>query len=232
MKDEETTAYEFLKGQGFSNIIYEPNGNRTPDFLLNYKIAVEVRRLNQHTTNLTKFRPLEELYFKLLPKLKKLFDTYDNGKYTFSAFVTIHFGRPLKVDNNLLDKIKVILGIHSKTMEATVEYEINENLTLTIFPSTHRLDHQFNYGISVDNDSGGFVLSNILDSLKLIIKEKEENIIPFYSEYETWWLILIDFIGYGIDKNELTEIKCAMDKNKFDRIYFISPNDVTKGNYI
>jgi hypothetical protein len=232
MKHEEKLAKRFLEKQGFSKIDYEPKGNRTPDFLLNDEIAVEVRRLNQHSTNETKRKPLEELFFKLIPKLVKLFNTYDNGKYTSSAFVSINFNRPLTADKNLINKIKGILDKHSLIMESTVEYEVIQNLTLEIFPSAERLEHQFNYIASSDNDAGGVVLSNILDSLKLIIKEKEAKITPFYAEYKIWWLILINFIGYGLKKSELTELKRLTDINKFDRIYFISPIDPTQGDYI
>lgn len=232
IKYEEEIARNFFESQGFTNIIYEPKGNRTPDFLLNDEIAIEVRRLNQYLTNETKPRPIEELYYDLIPNLQKLFNTYDNGNYTSSAFVSVDFSRPLKVDKNLISKINEILNKHSLVMKSAMDYNVSENLFLKIFPSDQKLEHQFNFGTLSDNDSGGFVLSNITDSLKLIIKEKEDKITPFYAEYKSWWLVLIDFIGYGIDRNELTALKRITGISKFERIYFISPVDPAKGDYI
>jgi hypothetical protein len=232
MKYEEQIAMNFLESQGFPNIIYEPKGNRTPDFLLNNEIAVEVRRLNQYSTNESKPRPLEELYYDLIPNLQKLFNTYDTGNYTTSAFVSVYFRRPLKVDKTLITKIIEILNQHAMVMELAVEYKVSENLILKIVPSDQRLEHQFNFGTLSDNDSGGFTLSNIPDSLILIIKEKENKITPFYGEFKSWWLVLIDFIGYGFDSNELTALKRITGISKFERIYFISPVDPTKGDYI
>ena len=231
MKYEEEIARNFFESRGFTNIIYEPKGNRTPDFLLNDEIAIEVRRLNQYLTNETKPRPLEELYYDLIPNLQKLFNTFDNGNYTSSAFISVDFRRPLKVDKNLISKINEILNKHTLNMKSAMDYKVSENLVLKIFPSDQRLEHQFNFGTLSDNDSEGFVLSNIQDSLKLIIKEKEGKITPFYAEYKSWWLVLIDFIGYVIDRNELTTLKRITGISKFERIYFISPVDPAKGDY-
>ena len=48
MKREEKIANDYFISVGFNKILYEPDGNIPPDFLLNDSIAVEVRRLNQH----------------------------------------------------------------------------------------------------------------------------------------------------------------------------------------
>jgi len=44
MDSSERIVYEYLSSQGFSDVAYEPDGNVPPDFLLNGRIAVEVRR--------------------------------------------------------------------------------------------------------------------------------------------------------------------------------------------
>jgi hypothetical protein len=59
MTEEEGYAEEYLKFRGFRNIIFEPHCSRTPDFLVDGRIAVEVRRLNQYTK--TKSGDLEAL---------------------------------------------------------------------------------------------------------------------------------------------------------------------------
>ena len=48
MKQEEKWVEEYLTHRGFRDIVYEPDGNVPPDFLIDGKIAIEVRRLNQH----------------------------------------------------------------------------------------------------------------------------------------------------------------------------------------
>jgi len=48
MDDSEIVVRQHLEHLGFKSIIYEPDGNIPPDFLVEGRIAVEVRRLNQN----------------------------------------------------------------------------------------------------------------------------------------------------------------------------------------
>ncbi len=45
---EELRAKEYLQTLNYTKVEYEPLGNVTPDFVLDNKIAVEVRRLNRN----------------------------------------------------------------------------------------------------------------------------------------------------------------------------------------
>ncbi|HEY9033006.1 MAG TPA: hypothetical protein VIN71_03630 [Pseudomonadales bacterium] len=49
MDDTEQIVRSWLQQQGYQQIVYEPDGNVTPDFVLDGRIAVEVRRLNLNT---------------------------------------------------------------------------------------------------------------------------------------------------------------------------------------
>jgi hypothetical protein len=232
MNADENIAYKFFEYQAFENIEFEPQGNRSPDFVINKKIGVEVRRLNQHIKRGNSIKPLEELDYKLIPRLRSLFKTYNKDDYTSSAFIGISYNRPLKIDKQLLDSIKLVINQHSLNMNSTEKYFINNSLSLEIMPSQVLLEDKFTIGFVSDRDSGGFVLHNILESLEIIIKEKEPKIIPYLNEYEEWWLTLIDHIGYSLSKNELSEVKMHLPKNLFKRIYFISPINHEIGDYI
>src|SRR5215471_10027052 len=48
MNKDESIAETFLKSLGLGTVTYEPDGNIPPDFLLDNRIAVEVRRLNEN----------------------------------------------------------------------------------------------------------------------------------------------------------------------------------------
>jgi hypothetical protein len=49
MDSSERIVSEYLSHRGFRDVVFEPNGYKTiPDFLLDDRIAVEVRRLNQN----------------------------------------------------------------------------------------------------------------------------------------------------------------------------------------
>ena len=218
MKIEEKIAESYFKSIGYENVIFEPKGNRTPDFLIGSNIAVEVRRLNQFYND----EPLEKAFFKIVPKIQNLIESYNSGEHKKSAFVTILFRRPLNISKRTLNTINKILGNHSSKMEIPVSYSLN-NLEIEIFPSEKKLATQYRYAGVADFDEGGVALSNIYDSLKKIIPEKNSLVEPFRSEYPIWWLALIDNIGYRLNESEILQISKSIDFDlQFDKVFLIS----------
>lgn len=220
MKPEEESAQKYFLNQGYTNIIFEPKGNRPPDFLLNDKIAVEVRRLNQ----LENKEPIEKLQYKLLPKLNKTIHNYGSDDFDKSVWIDVQFFRPLKVNKKLFERVETVLQIHSKDMDQEKEYEPVPNLLLKIFPSQKRLNFKFNVASSMDGSHGGFVVHDIHESLKLILEEKDRKISSYKREFDTWWLALIGYIGYGLSEYDLNQLKETIDfPLRFEKIIFISP---------
>jgi hypothetical protein len=229
MKPEEKIAERFLIEQNLGRIIYEPKGQRTPDFSINNEIGVEVRRLNKHL----KATPLEKLQFDIIPKLERLFKSYNEGFYIKSYFVNISFKRPLKATKNVLGRVKSILDNHSEEMEGTYEYEVSDNLTIAIIPSTDRFDHKFVFGSSTDFDRAGFPISDIIDSLNIIIPEKARIVEPHINDFKKWWLILVDHIGYVPLEIEMENLRKNFSLTlPFERIYLISPIDPKRGTLL
>src|SRR5207302_582940 len=75
MDKAEMLGRDYLVHLGFSKdtIIYEPDGNIPPDLLVEKRIAVEVRRLNQHwQTDSGDLEPTSRLSKPLLIRLEKL----------------------------------------------------------------------------------------------------------------------------------------------------------------
>ena len=139
MKREEKIANDYFITQGFDFIQHEPDGNIPPDFLLNHSIAVEVRRLNQHLRRQENPTPLEDLDFKLIPKIRNLLNSFNAPEYKTSAFLTISYARPLKVDKKLIMDIDKILHEHFHIIEEIHEYPIRDNLKIRIWPTKRKL---------------------------------------------------------------------------------------------
>jgi len=229
LKREEKIAETYFKSLGLRNIIFEPKGNRTPDFEIDKNIAVEVRRLNQFHNG----KPIEKVAFNLVPKIINQIESFGDGLHKTSAFFGIKFTRPIYYTKVIKERINSILVSHSREMQKHRVYKINENLEIDIFPSEKKFDVQYHFGSSADFNEGGFVLGNIYNSLKLITKEKAEKIEPFKSEYETWWLALIDNIGNGLSKSELKQLKESIDFDlNFDKVFIISNLNPTSGGEI
>jgi hypothetical protein len=229
MKREEKIANDYLITQGFDFIQHEPDGNIPPDFLLNYSIAVEVRRLNQHLKRQKDPIPLEELEFKLIPRIKNLLKLFATPEIDSSAFITISYSRPLKVDKKLISDIEKILHDHMPFIREIREYPIRDNLKIRIWPSKRKLSGIYEIGIQSDHDTGGFMVGEIYRSLKIIVEEKTIKIEPYQKKYSEWWLLLIDYMGFGLDHHDIMQLKSLDIENRsFKKIIILPPYDFSK----
>jgi hypothetical protein len=70
MDPSERCAANFLAQRGYKNVVYEPDGNVPPDFLVDGYLAVEIRRLNQNFDFGTRIEGLEQASIPLWKKYK------------------------------------------------------------------------------------------------------------------------------------------------------------------
>lgn len=226
MKREEKIAEKYFKSVGHKNIIFEPKGNRTPDFEIDSKIAIEVRRLNQFYNG----EPIEKKQYNLLPRIIKHIESFGNGNHEKSAFFSIKYSRPITFNKKIKEKISLILESHCSSIELTKNYKISDNLEIDFIPSTEIFDNQYQFGLSIDYNQGGLVLGNIYESLKVIIPEKIEKTEKYKSDYGTWWLALVDFIGNGLSESEIQNLRNSIDFDLyFDKIFIISYSEPIRG---
>jgi hypothetical protein len=99
MDREEKITEAYLKSLGFKDVVFEPEGNRTPDFQIDGKIAVEVRRLNQHFFTKDEVRGLEETRIPLFTLLESSLSEFDSQYKGCSYWVAIKFHRPVEKGN-------------------------------------------------------------------------------------------------------------------------------------
>ena len=231
MNPDEKLAYEYLLNKGFTNVVFEPDGNTTPDFLVNGNIAVEVRRLNQHIKTNNKNEPIENLQFKIKPKLQEIVEELDIKFSGYSVFISIYYQRPLRVTKELASKIKTGILEHLDFKEGQVAFKINNNLEIRLNRIEGTVSQSLIIGTFNDFDAGGFVVSEISKNVILAISEKSQKIEKYYARYPIWWLILVDYIGYGISDQEAQQIKqnVAVDTN-FHKVILIGPGN--KGHEI
>jgi hypothetical protein len=229
MKREEKIANDYFISEGFNKIQHEPDGNIPPDFLLNNSIAVEVRRLNQHLKRQKSPIPLEDLEFKLIPRIQNLLKSFKKPDINSSAFLTISYRRPLKVDKKLINDINNTLHDHIQFIKERREYVIRENLTIIFWPSKRILSNIYVIGIQSDHDSGGFMVGEIHHSLKFIIEEKALKIKPYQLKYDVWWLLLINYMVFTLDDEEINQLKSLPIENHFfNKIIILPPSDFKK----
>lgn len=232
MKNEEKIAQIYLERCGYDNIIFEPDGNIPPDFAINRNVAIEVRRLNQHHQTNGRAQPLEQLEFSLIPKIRSLLNNITfESEHSHSYFVFIQFSRPIGNAKKLLKKVTLTLEEHLQTsVKEKTRYLLNDNFSLEVFPSSKKYPQPYLLGGYIDIDSGGFIVSEIYKNLKIIIEEKTRKIAPYKSNYQEWWLLLIDYIGIHLsahDANQLSEIFNI--EHQWDKIILVSPIEPYSG---
>lgn len=236
-KKEEQIIIDCLKRQGFENIIYEPDGNVSPDILLNDRIAIEVRRLNQNRISGEGFIGLEQDEYTLHGLLSKIMKDASDENFDNSALVGYFFKRPLPDKKTIMREASRILKDHKPFINEFRVYNINNDdrisITMKIWPSTKKLQSQYQYGISGDDDLGGAIESLIYDNLKLVIAEKENKIKYNKNRYPEWWLAVVDTISFGlINLDDELFYGQAKIESQFDRILIVSLEDESNFTYL
>jgi len=73
-------------------------------------------------------------------------------------------------------------------------------------------------------NNGGFVVAEVHRNLQLVYKEKSRKIAPYKHKYKNWWLVLIDQIGYGLDKEDAEQLREISGPNTdWDKVILVSP---------
>lgn len=220
---EEQLIIDCLKVQGFDRISYEPNGNVPPDILLNNKIAIEVRRLNKNQIYGNDFKGLEQEGYAIYGLMKKIMEEISDKDFDKSALIGYFFNRPLPEKKVIKKNVSTILKSHKPFIHENREYEVSDNFKIRLIPSPQKLQNQYQYGMSTDGDSGGFIVGLIYENLKLIVAEKERKVKKYKSNYSEWWLAVVDTIGYGLTDLDAEQFhNLPKIENSFDRLLLVS----------
>jgi hypothetical protein len=228
LDQSETLAKEYLCHLGFEDIIYEPDGNIPPDFLVNKRIAVEVRQLNQNEITDSEYRGLEELAIPLSMRVRKLLASLGPADSGDSWFVCYTFKRPFLPWDQLQAVLRKELKAFRETRPAQsrTKIRINDHFQLDLIRATDAHPSLYVFGGYSDHDSGGWVLSETQKNLRICIKEKTQKIARFRKKYQEWWLILIDLIGYGVEDCDRTLFRehLAID-HEWNKVILLNPLD-------
>jgi hypothetical protein len=228
MNESEGRAEAFLRHQGYSDIVHHPDGqHRTPDFLVNQRIAVEVRRLNQNYEGKRRTEGLEEEAMRLRDRIRNLALSFGPPTQGVSWFLMLDFRRPVPPWKSLEPKLRRSLQGFMKGNHAERRVSFGGGFALKLFPAS--LAHKTFYvpGPPVDDDAGGWVIPELERNLRICIAEKAKKVAPYKSKYAEWWLVLDDRIGYALDAPDREQFREAVIPagHEFDRIVLVSPLD-------
>ena len=234
MDSSELLVQQHLESRGFKDIVFEPDGNIPPDFLVDGRIAIEVRRLNQNCGTNGKVVGLEESAYPLHGKLESLLRSLGPAHSGASWFVMHQFHRPipdwLKLQPKIVEACMEIRD-HSDSPPAThLEARIHQNFELSFLKASRQYETQFLMGGYSDFDSGGAVLAEMERNIQHCIDTKTPKIKPFRSKYSEWWLALVDYIGYGLSQEDQDSFQRSHNLlHSWDKVLIVSPRDPKHG---
>ena len=222
---EERVAYEHLLFRGHLDVVYEPDGNITPDFLVDGHIAVEVRRLNQNDFNVMPHRGLEESEIPLRMHLVRLLASYGTSNVT--RFIGLDFRRPLPKWSVIEKGARTFLdNVVAGALPEGVMRMVAPNVKLEYLCAVADARDAFELGVENDDDWGGWLLEQFDKNLRLCVDKKARKFAQFRSRYPEWWLVLIDQVAYGLTEHDrLLFRQNTRIEHDWDKIIIVSPID-------
>jgi hypothetical protein len=225
MDSSENIGFTYLSHQGFKDVVYEPDGNVPPDFLLDGHIAVEVRRLNQNEQTASGSHGLEEVAKPLWARMNRLVESLGPPTAGASWYVCYRFRRPVPPWKRLEPRLRAVLRDFrdgSNHERARIDFGDGFHLQLlaagTLYPTF------FVLGGCVDRDSGGWVLPELERNLRICVAEKSRKVSRVRAKYPEWWLLLVDHIGHGLSKVDREQFRQQLRMiHDWDKIILVDP---------
>ncbi|MCF8504084.1 MAG: hypothetical protein K9G59_04155 [Caulobacter sp.] len=223
MDRSEQLALEYLQSLGLGDIIYEPDGQTTPDFVIDGRIAVEVRRLNQNFETPNGHTGLEVVEAPILRFVETLLPRYGPAPEGRGWWISYDFRRPVdwKAVKSALPK--ALAEFKAAPSPSGADMHLTGTFKLEIRPAGIAVEHLFMLGGYADYDAGGFVAGEIIRNLNLCVAEKAAKISHRYAHYAEWWLVLPDYIGPDLNSEERSSIGQHVNLQAFSCVILIHP---------
>ena len=232
MNDTEKSVYRYLTSHGFRDVVYEPDGKVPPDFLVDGRIAVEVRRLNEGEDTGRGHRGLEEVSKPLNALVIKALAAMGPPIDDASWFVFYTYRRPLPpwktLDKNLRS---LLMSVRERQNLDESDVRVASKLRLRFTRAGTVHPNLFVLGGSSDHDSGGFVVSEMAQNLRIYIAEKSRKVMDVKGKYSEWWLAFEDRIGYGaLDESDRKDLQEQVRvEPPWSKIIMVNPLNPTTG---
>jgi hypothetical protein len=158
-------------------------------------------------------------------RFQKLLASFGPPQSGATWFVSYRIRRPIKSWKELRPVLKRHLArFLEESLHEHVEIPADESVEISFFPASDVHNAVFICGTGSDDDSGGFVVHEMLKNLSVCVEEKSLVVAPHRHKYREWWLVFVDYIGYGLvpcDQEML--LKHWKMEHDWDRMILINP---------
>lgn len=221
---------DYLTSLGLGQVQYEPHGNIPPDFLIDGRIAVEVRRLNQNIVTATgKLHGIEKVHYSIVPWFNKELPKLGPGRDGQSWYVSLKWRRPLSDFKQLREPILRALREFKITDSGQPTcFQIHPNFELSLNPAGRAYEAFFCLSSISDLDAGGPIVSEAVRNVQLCMSEKEAKIEQYRSLHPEWWLVLVDTMFFGLTSAYWSEVRNNLllhrDRYKWSKVIILGDN--------
>jgi hypothetical protein len=221
MNADERIADLLLRSLDLGPVVYEPDGNTPPDFVVGGRIAVEVRRLNQHYESDGERRALEEDTIPLRQRFDNLLASFPTGTGA-TWFVLFSFRRPLTEWKKLRPQIvSALRAFLLDPVDDAWRIRIESEFAITTLRASTPHSRCFLLGGYTDMDAGGWVVSEIIQNVTACMIEKSQKVAPHVHKYSVWWLLLVDYIGTSCEAAEVRQHISRL--SPWNRVLILNP---------
>lgn len=120
----------------------------------------------------------------------------------------LRYKRPLSPVTDISAQLKSAIESFVSVPQDETQY-LNTNTGVSIaFALGSPQESMFVMGGRTDFDEGGFVVPELTKNISQYLKEKTRKIVPYHRNYLSWWLMLVDRIGYVDHQAELMGEAC------------------------
>lgn len=189
MDSAEEVVNRVLSNMGFGSIAFEPDGKIPPDFVIEGRIAVEVRRLTQIHDDGSGPRGLSEVSIPLTQRVDKLLNSIE-GSGQSALWVSFGFKRPVPPWRQVLEpQLRRALEafIQSPNKCSGRIYEM-PHVNVDVHEASIPLERFVVLGGFQDYEAGGWVVVEFLKSISYCIDEKTRKTAAVRHKYDGWWL--------------------------------------------
>jgi hypothetical protein len=227
MNRDEQIAESYLARLGLGEPEFEPDGNVPPDFLLQSRIAIEVRRLNKHSIGVERPQGLEQAEIPLMKAANDVLREFDQNHDGSSFFVFIRLSRPIPRKNELQTSLRHELqSFLAGSRERLSHRTITTNIEIDVIPTMTDHGLPFLIGGNSDDERGGWLIEDMEKNIQHCSDEKEMKIAPYRNNYPVWWLVLVDHIGYALDDFDRRNFKRAVTvTHNWNKLILVNPVD-------
>ena len=223
----ETIAHQHLISRGFTDVVFEPDGNIPPDFLVDGHIAVEVRRLNQNWTGPAGHEGLEQVIFPLRSLFERVLPSLGPPDANESWFVIYTFRRPLPPWKQVEAAIRgALVGLSGAAVAQAGKLQVLPTLRLELIRASKVHATKFLLGGFMDRNSGGFVVAEMDRNIKICVREKAGKVAPVRPKYPLWWLLLVDRVAHGLSTQDHEHLRAILgEQAEWDKLIIVNPED-------